>query len=67
MTDRERKTKYGYPADTPQKTTINYPFVYRIFSRCAKGIVIKLNRAKGGSIRHYANFAQQAHGKYLMR
>ena len=46
---------------------LNYPFVYRIFSRCAKGIVIKLNIAKGGSIRHYANFAQQAHGKYLMR
>jgi hypothetical protein len=31
---------HGYPADTPQKTAINYPFVYRIFSRCAKGIVI---------------------------
>ncbi len=23
-----------------KKTAINYPFVYRIFSRCAKGIVI---------------------------
>ena len=46
---------------------LNYPFVYRIFSRWAKGIVIKLNIAKGGSIQHYANSAQQAHGKYLMR
>ena len=29
---------------------INYPFVYRIFSRCAKGIVIFIIIGMGGRI-----------------
>ena len=36
------------PLTHHKKTAINYPFVYRIFNRCAKGIVIKVIYIHGG-------------------
>ena len=40
LSGNDKKYIMVIPLTHLKKTAINYPFVYRIFSRCAKGIVI---------------------------